>query len=97
MSTRIPRQDPDDVGCNDSANLPFDSVLAARLSRRNVLGLSVTSSAMALFSGVSLSTLAGCGGDDGDSDTTAVRALGFTAVGKTLADQVTIPQGYSLR
>ena len=95
MSTRIPRQDPDDIGTNDSANLPFDSVLAARLSRRNVLGLSVTSSAMALFSGVTLSALAGCGGDDGESDATAVRALGFTAVGKTLADQVTIPQGYS--
>lgn len=95
MSSRPTRQDPDDIGYNDSANAPFDSVLAARLSRRNILGFSVGSSAMALFSGVSLSALAGCGGDDDEPEATASRLLAFAPVGKTLADTVTIPQGYT--
>ncbi|WP_151447967.1 PhoX family protein [Lacisediminimonas profundi] len=89
--------DPDDIGNNNSGNPTFDSVLQARLSRRNVLRGGVASAMGAMFGSLGLSA---CGG------TTAVATqqagnvksetlLGFTAVAKSLADSVVIPTGYT--
>ncbi len=99
--TKPAKIDPDDIGHNESANTTFETILAARLSRRNFMLGSVGSGAMAVFGGVSLGALAGC-----NSDSTSVAAtpavttstetlLGFTAVSKSLADAVVIPDGYS--
>ncbi len=87
------RLDADDVGHNDSANPSFDSILAARLSRRDFLGVSAGSGAMALFGGVSLSALAGC--NSGGSDSPSSKLLGFKSVSKSTADAVVVPEGYS--
>ena len=96
--TKPTKIDPDDIGHNESANPSFDSILAARLSRRSFMLGSVGTGAMAVFGGVSLATLAGC---DSDSNTPPAglasneTLLGFTAVSKSLADAVVIPDGYS--
>jgi secreted PhoX family phosphatase len=101
--TKPTKIDPDDIGHNDSANPSFDTILAARLSRRNFMLGSVGTGAMAVFGGVSLGALAGC---NSDSDSVAVAPapaapastetlLSFTAVSKSLADVVSIPDGYS--
>ena len=89
--------DPDDIGYNDSNNPSFDSILAARLSRRNFLGVSAGSGAMALFGGVSLSALAGCNSESATVAPVVEKLLGFNAVAKSLADAVVVPQGYSFR
>ncbi len=81
--------DPDDIGHNDSTNPTFDSILAARLSRRSVLKGSAGSAAGALLGALSLSA---CGGG---SDTPAETLLGFDAVAKSLADAVVVPAGYT--
>jgi uncharacterized protein len=86
--------DPDDIGFNNSNNPAFDSILSARLSRRDFLRGSASSGAMAIFGGVSLSTLAGCGAGAAAANTGEI-LLGFKAVAKSLADIVSIPEGYS--
>ena len=95
--TKLPatRIDPDDIGCNDSNNPTFDSILSARLSRRDFLRGSASSGAMAIFGGVSLSALAGCGAGTSAAAATPETLLGFQAVTKSLADVVSVPQGYS--
>lgn len=84
---------------NDAAAPTFDAVLAARLNRRDFVLGSARTGALALFGGL---TLAAC------SDEAAVtlnnevmtpaaapaRRLGFTPVAKSLADAVSVPQGY---
>ena len=90
----IDRIDPDDIGHNTSANPSFDGVLQARLSRRSILRGSVGTAAAAVFGS---GALAACGGSD---DTPAPAAptetlLGFSAVGKSLADTVVVPAGYT--
>jgi secreted PhoX family phosphatase len=97
--TKPTKIDPDDIGHNESANPSFDGILAARLSRRNFMLGSVGTGAMAVFGGVSLGALAGCNSDS----TAAVPAgiasnetlLAFSAVDKSLADVVVVPDGYS--
>jgi hypothetical protein len=88
---------PDDIGYNASANSTFKSTLAARLSRRSFILGSASSGAMAIFGGVSLSAQAGF--DSGKSDGATLAAtgkkLGFKAVAKSIADTVTVPEGYS--
>ena len=75
----------DEEDSNTSANPSFESVLNARLSRRGLLRGSVGTAATALFgSGV----LAGCGGGGDDDPAPTETLLGFTAVGKSLADSV---------
>lgn len=99
--TKPAKIDPDDIGHNESANPSFDTILAARLSRRNFMLGSVGTGAMAVFGGVSLGALAGCNSDSDSvaaapvSPTTPETLLGFTAVSKSLADAVVIPDGYS--
>lgn len=90
----IDKIDPDDIGHNTSANPRFDGVLQARLSRRSILRGSVGTAAAAVFGS---GALAACGGSD---DTPAPAAptetlLGFSAVGKSLADTVVVPAGYT--
>ena len=90
----IDKIDPDDIGHNTSANPSFDGVLQARLSRRSILRGSVGTAAAAVFGS---GALAACGGSD---DTPAPAAptetlLGFSAVGKSLADTVVVPAGYT--
>jgi len=79
---------------NTSANPSFESVLAARLSRRGVLRGGVGTAATALFGSA---VLAGCGGGDDDPAPVAPTEtlLGFDAVAKSLADSVVVPAGYT--
>lgn len=94
-----PKIDLDDIGYNNSDNPSFNNILETRLSRRGFVLGGVSSGAMALFGGVTLSTLAGCNDSDDNSSSSAAPAseklLGFTAVAKSLADMVVIPTGYT--
>src|SRR5690606_5908372 len=60
MSDQKTCNDPDDIGCNESGNTSFDTVLRGFLSRRNVLRGGVGTAATLLFTG----GLAGCDDDD---------------------------------
>jgi uncharacterized protein len=101
----------DDEDRNFSANPSFESVLAARLSRRRALFGGMQATALAVLSGT---TLAACGSDDapapvpppaGGNPTptptpTAAPAptalsLKFDAVAKSVADALTVPAGYT--
>ncbi len=87
----------DDPICNDSSNEHFQNVLDRALvspARRNVLRGSVGLSAAA-----ALPLLQACGGDsDPISSVPALaKGLSFTPVGKSLADQVVVPAGYTVR
>ena len=90
--------DSDDIGCNTSSNEHFDSVLAVRMSRRNLLRGGLAGTAGVLLGSVGL---AGCGGSDPAPApppapaTPAEKLLAFTAVPKSLADVVSVPPGYS--
>ena len=87
-TSRIPACfiDSDDIGHNTSPGPDFNSVLAARVSRRAVLkgglGVAVTSA----FGGA----LSACGAFPG-----GIGALSFSAVAKSVADAVTVPPGYT--
>ncbi len=90
----LPVHDFNEEDSNTSPNPTFESVLAARLSRRNLLRGSVGTAATAMLGGLGLSA---CGGG---SDSPAPVAptetlLGFTAVAKSLEDKVTVPAGYT--
>lgn len=93
----MPQRDFNDEDSNTSPNPTFDSVLAARLSRRSLLRGGVGTAATAVFGSLSL---AACGGGDDDPAPTTPTAptetlLGFTAVAKSLEDKVTVPAGYT--
>lgn len=94
--------DPDDIGYNTSENPSFNNILDARLSRRGFVLSGIGSGALALFSGVSLSSLAGCNSDSDSSSSTTPpttpsteKLLGFSAVSKNLLDAITLPAGYT--
>lgn len=92
--------DLDDVGYNESANPSFETILSARLSRRNFMLGSAGTGAMAVFGGVSMGALlAGCNSDSDSAaaapSTPTETLLGFAAVSKSLADVVSVPAGYS--
>jgi secreted PhoX family phosphatase len=87
-----------DIGhdeCNTSNNESFENVLADRLSRRDVMKMSVGLIGTAFFG----TFMAGC--NDDDSTTTSAPAaaalLGFSAVAKNLSDVVTVPSGYTAK
>jgi secreted PhoX family phosphatase len=83
----------DDEDSNTSTNPTFDSVLAARLSRRSLLRGGVGTAATALLGSVGL---AACGGSDDDAAPAPTETLlGFSAVPKSLEDRVTVPAGYT--
>jgi secreted PhoX family phosphatase len=90
----LPLSSFDDENSNTSSNPTFDSVLNARLSRRNILRGSLGTALTTAFGGLAL---AGCGGSDDDDAAPAPTEtlLGFTAVPKTLADTATVAAGYT--
>ncbi|GAA5171549.1 PhoX family phosphatase [Viridibacterium curvum] len=79
----------DDEDNNTSANPHFDSLLAARISRRNFMGGAVGTGAMAVFGSLSLPAMAAADHKAG------VSKLGFKAIGKSLADKVVVADGYT--
>lgn len=83
---RIPLHYHDETSDNTSDNPTFEAILAARLSRRSLLRGGVGTAATAVLGGL---TQTACGGDDDPS------LLGFRAVPKSLADRVTVPNGYT--
>ncbi len=82
--------DADDIGYNTTENPSFNTVLAARLNRRDFVLGSLGTGAMAVFGSM---PLAGCLSDSDAAP--AEKLLGFKAVGKNLNDVVTLPEGYS--
>jgi uncharacterized protein len=91
----------DDADLNNSNNPSFESVLNARLSRRKLLGGAMGTAGMAVLSSWGV---AGCSSSDDGGDSTPapsvpsqpnITALNFTAVGKSLADRVVVPAGYT--
>ena len=93
----LPVRDFHDEDSNTSPNPTFDSVLAARLSRRGILRGGFGTAAAAVLGGVGL---AACGGGDAGPAPAPPAAptetlLGFGAVAKSLEDKVTVPTGYT--
>ena len=90
----------DDEDSNTSNNPSFQSVLDARLSRRNILRGSLGTALTAALGGASLTA---CGGGDdsspapapGPAPAPAETLLGFAAVAKSLADTTVVPTGYT--
>ncbi len=89
-TTRI---DFNDENSNTSANTSLDSVLSTRLSRRGLLRTGLTASGAAAAGTVGLS---GCA-STGAPLMAPLNSLGFAAVPKSIADQVTVPPGYSVQ
>ncbi len=80
-----------DEDSNTSSNPHFDDVLFARMSRRSLFarGVGMAGAAGALG-------LVGCAtATQGVGAGAAVNSLGFKAVAKNTADQVTVPEGYT--
>jgi hypothetical protein len=86
----------EDVGTNSSNNASFDSVVQARLSRRQVLSGTAGAAAMAMLAGMVPRPAAATGATSnaGLFPSRASR-LGFTPVAKNLEDAVSLPPGYS--
>ena len=83
----------DEENSNNSSNPTFDDIVSARLSRRSILRGGVGTMATALLGGA---TLTACGGSDDPAPAApAETLLGFTAVGKSLADTFIVPTGYT--
>lgn len=88
--------DPDEIGYNNSSNDTFESVLEKRLSRRSLLRGGAASAAGAFLGSFGLSACGGGGsGDDDQLATPTETLLGFSAVAKSLQDQVIVPAGYT--
>jgi hypothetical protein len=75
---------------NTSANPSLMDILDARLSRRNMLRVSMGSAGSAMLGAF---PLVGCGG--GGDGQAAPLALSFDPVAKSLADAVVVPAGYT--
>jgi uncharacterized protein len=87
-----------DIILNTSGNPSFDSILNVRLSRRDFILGSASTGAMALIGGMSLGTLAGCGGSSTAAAAPAATpalSFNFTAVAKSIADALVVPAGYT--
>lgn len=89
----------DDIDCNNSANIHFQDVLKEALkdpSRRNILR-----GGFGLASMLALPMLPGCGGSTTTTaklgELPAATTLNFTAVSKSLLDQVVVPSGYTVK
>jgi secreted PhoX family phosphatase len=83
----------EDRDTNPSRNGTFSSILADRLSRRDVLRGTAGVAALAAFGRFGIATAHAKGGH-GDHGSNRLK-LGFTAVAKNREDVVTIPAGYS--
>lgn len=87
--------DLNDIDSNASHDNHFNSILNARLSRRNWLRGSAVTAATAVMGSMGLSA---CGGSDAAAVTptpTPEKLLAFTAVPKSQADVVSVPAGYT--
>lgn len=94
----------DEVECNHSGNPRFEDILQAGLSRRKLLQGSMGTAGLALLSAWGV---AGCSSDSSESTPTPatpapsqpalpnITSLNFSAVGKSLADRVVVPAGYT--
>ncbi|MEO5882287.1 MAG: PhoX family phosphatase [Caldimonas sp.] len=99
MNSRdLPVRDFDDEDSNTSPNPTFESVLAARLSRRSLLRGGVGTAAAAVLGSVGLAACGG-GGDDDPVPPVAPAPtetlLAFGAVAKSREDKFTVPVGYT--
>ncbi|HEX5806369.1 MAG TPA: PhoX family phosphatase [Macromonas sp.] len=87
---------PNDVfneeNSNPTANPAFEQVLGVRLSRRGLLHRGL---ALAGATGLSAGGLAGCA--VGQNQTAPLPMLGFQPVAKSVADAVTVPEGYAVQ
>ncbi len=90
----------DELDCNPSKNTSFNDVVEAHLSRRGFLNGGVKLSAA---SALSASGLVACGGSDDAVAQTPVspapvapKSLVFSAVPKSIADQVVVADGYKV-
>lgn len=93
--SRILSADPDDIGFNTSANPEFSGVLQARISRRNILRGGIASGAGMVLGSLGLSACGGSSTTVSVPATPSPKLLSFTAVGKSLADMVKVPEGYT--
>src|SRR4051812_778863 len=89
MTQVIRTSDTED--CNTSGNPCLNDVLEARLSRRNLLRVSMGTAGAAVLGSVSLTA---CGGSD-STEPARPLALGFNSVPKSTADVLTVPSGYT--
>lgn len=90
---RLALDSHDGEDCNTSGNPSLNDILDARLSRRNVLRVSVGSAGAAVLGSL---PLAACGGGGGDSPPAETElSLSFPSVAKSTADVVTVPTGYT--
>lgn len=87
------RSDSDDESTNTSANPGFDSILQARLSRRQLLGGSMGAAALAMIGGVS-PAFAAASAQGAGAPGRKLPKLAFNPVAKSLADAVAVPEGY---
>lgn len=92
----------DDLDLNTSPNPSLTSLIEARLSRRELLKGGAGSALFSMLGGSAAAMLSGCGSSDGDTQpqpaqpaAATVPSLGFNAVGKSLADAVAVPPGYT--
>lgn len=81
-----------DAGTNPSSNPGFDTIIEARLSRRQMLCGTASTAALAILGGGVLERASAHGTDRRFGHQS--RRLGFTAVPKSLDDVVTVPAGY---
>ena len=80
---------------NTSGNPSLNDVIDARLSRRNMLRVGMGSAGAAVLGSLSLSACGG-GGDDAPAPAPAqAMSLSFSPVGKSTADVLTVPTGYT--
>lgn len=99
LGTELSPNEHDDEVRNPSANPTFESVLNARLSRRNVLKGGFGLAAGTFFGGA----LTGCLSDSNSVAAPvapvapAAPTFNFNAVAKSVADTLTVPSGYTAR
>src|SRR5688572_5605516 len=73
----------------------FESIVQARYSRRQMLGGAASAVALALCGARTNAASAATGGSFASSSPSRSLRLGFSAVPKSLADAVVLPEGYS--
>lgn len=93
--------DPDDTTSNDSGNLHFQEVVAARFGRRKVLAGGVAAAALGFLGGpgAAAALAKGSGTAVGASPSQSKgkpgSLLGFSPVGPSTADDILVPPGYT--
>jgi secreted PhoX family phosphatase len=89
-------RDTDDIGSNLSDNPHLDELIAARSSRRQVLGGGLAAAAVGFFGRSLLAPLPAAASAGGQRRATTGRPglLGFTAVAPSSDDVVHVPDGY---